>query len=90
MPKRVSPEDRVIRVSIGLPQRVLDALDDVLDEYNALAEKTGDETINRSQFIGKSLTESYGDPSVVEFLKLQLGLVQTKLDFKQREKKGKK
>lgn len=90
MPKIVSSEDRVIRLSIGLPQRILDALDDVVLEYNAMGKKAGKAPVSRSQFIALSLTESYGDPSVVEYLKVQLGLLQTKLDLSSKGAKGKK
>lgn len=90
VPKKVSSQDRVIRFSIGLPQYVLDALDEVVDEYNAMAEKAGDPVVSRSQFIGKSLVEAYGDPSIVEYMKAQLGVLQIKLDLDGKGKKGKK
>lgn len=81
LPKKVSSQDRVIRFSIGLPQRILDALDEVVDEYNAMAEKAGDPVVSRSQFIAKSLVEAYGEPALVEYMKAQLGLLQIKLDL---------
>ena len=91
MPRRVAPEDRVIRVSIGLPQKILDSLDEVLDEYNDLRKKTSEKEVNRSQFIANMIVESYGDASVVEFLKAQLGIAQIRMDFKtDKGKKGKK
>lgn len=98
MPKRVSPEDRVIRVSIGLPQRILDAIDEVVDEYNALARQMSEPELNRSQYIGQSLMEAYGSEAMIEYLKAQIGIVQTSLKLKaqkagkdlKKESKGKK
>ena len=80
MPKRIlNPDDRVIRFSVGVPQRILNSLDEVLNEYNRLLESEGNKPLTRSQYISMSLEEAYSNPATVEYLKARIGIAQIEM-----------
>lgn len=89
MPKRIlNPDDRVIRFSVGVPQRILNSLDEVLNEYNRLLESEGHKPLTRSQYISMSLEEAYSSPATVEYLKARIGIAQIELDLSQKQAKA--